>query len=136
MKKAILCIDDERIVLESLKGQLRKNFGSEYQYEFAESADEGFEIIEELVAHGTQILIIVSDWLMPDVKGDEFLIAVHKRFPQIVKVLLSGQAAEKAIKNAQENANLHRFIYKPWEEEELVETIRSGLAINYTSLYE
>ncbi len=127
MKKAILCIDDERMVLESLKGQLRKNFGSTYQYEFAESAEEGFEIIEELVVGGTQILIIVSDWLMPDLKGDEFLIAVHQKHPQIVKVLLSGQAADEAITNAQEKANLHRFISKPWEEKDLVEAIRSGL---------
>ncbi len=127
MKKAILCIDDERIVLESLRGQLRKHFGNGYQYEFAESAEEGYEIIEELVTEGTQILIIVSDWLMPDVKGDDFLIAVHQRFPQIVKVLLSGQAAENAIKNAQENANLYRFLHKPWEEDELVETIKSSL---------
>lgn len=127
MKKAILCIDDERIVLESLKGQLRKNFGSTYQYEFAESAEEGFEVIEELVKDGTQILIIVSDWLMPDLKGDDFLIAVHQKHPQIVKVLLSGQAADDAIKNAQEKANLHSFISKPWEEKELVEAIRTGL---------
>jgi CheY-like chemotaxis protein len=127
MKKAILCIDDERIVLESLKGQLRKNFGSTYQYEFAESAEEGFEIIEELVANGTQILIIVSDWLMPNLKGDDFLIAVHQKHPQIVKVLLSGQAEDEAIKHAQEKAALHRFISKPWEEKDLVEAIRSGL---------
>jgi response regulator RpfG family c-di-GMP phosphodiesterase len=128
MKKAILCLDDERIVLESLKGQLRKNFGSEYHYEFAESAEEGYEIIEELVGNGTQILIIVSDWLMPYVKGDEFLIEVHQRYPQIVKVLLSGQVADDAIQNAQEKANLHSFIFKPWEEEELVSVIKSGLA--------
>lgn len=127
MKKAILCIDDERIVLESLKGQLRKNFGSTYQYEFAESAEEGFEIINELAGEGTQILIIVSDWLMPDIKGDEFLIAVHQKYPQIVKVLLSGQAADEAIKNAQEHANLYSFLSKPWDEKELVETIKIGL---------
>lgn len=127
MKKAILCIDDERIVLESLKGQLRKNFGSEYRYEFAESAEEGFEIIDELAHEGTNLLIIVSDWLMPDIKGDEFLIEVHQKYPKIVKVLLSGQAADDAIKNAQEKAGLYGFLSKPWEEKELVETIRSGL---------
>lgn len=127
MKKAILCIDDERMVLESLKGQLRKNFGSEYQYEFAESAEEGFEIIDELVGNGTQLLIIVSDWLMPNIKGDEFLIEVHKKFPRIVKVLLSGQVADEAISNAQEHANLHSFLPKPWDESELVSIIRTGL---------
>lgn len=127
MKKAILCIDDERMVLESLKSQLRKHFGTNYHYEFAESAEEGHEIIEELAEDGTQLLIIVSDWLMPDIKGDEFLIEVHVRFPDIVKVMLSGQAAEEAIQNAQKHANLFRFLNKPWEETELIETIRAGL---------
>ena len=42
-------------------------------------------------------IIIVSDWLMPGMKGDEFLIQVHQKFPHIVKVLLTGQADSEAI---------------------------------------
>ena len=126
-KKAILCVDDENIILESLREQIEKRLGDEYLYETAENAEEGMEVIEELVEDGTEVLIIVSDWLMPGTKGDEFLIEVHKKFPGIVKVMLTGQAQEEAIKNAKDNANLHACIYKPWNEDELINIIHSGL---------
>lgn len=126
-KKAILCVDDEKIILDSLQAQLKKRFGNNYIYEFAEGPQEAFEVIEELVEEGIDILIIVSDWLMPNMKGDEFLIAVHKRFPSIVNVLLTGQVDESAIERVQKEANLHRFLKKPWQELELFEAITSGL---------
>ncbi|MDM8549685.1 response regulator [Desulfobacterales bacterium HSG2] len=126
-KKVILCVDDEKIILDSLKSQLKKRFASEYMYEVAENADEAFEVIEELAEDGLEILIIVSDWLMPGMKGDEFLIHIHKMFPAIVKVMLTGQADEEAVENVRRNADLHRCLYKPWTEEELVDTILSGL---------
>jgi CheY-like chemotaxis protein len=83
-RKAILCVDDEEIVLTSLKTQIREHFGDRYLYEVAESADEAWEVIGELNARGVRLLIIVSDWLMPGVRGDEFLIQVHKKFPSVV----------------------------------------------------
>jgi DNA-binding NtrC family response regulator len=126
-KKAILCVDDEKIILDSLKAQLKKKFGSRYVYEAAESADDAFEVIEEILEDGIEVLIIVSDWLMPGIKGDEFLILVHKKFPGIVKVMLTGQADETAIRNAKENANLYRCLSKPWKEEDLFDTIETGL---------
>jgi CheY-like chemotaxis protein len=127
-KPVILCVDDEIVVLDSLKTQLKKAFDKEYIYEVAESADEALEIIDELDEDEIDILVIVSDWLMPGIKGDEFLIQVHQRFPNIVKVLLTGQADEAAIDRAKTQANLHRCLFKPWTTEELVETIRSGLS--------
>ncbi|MDY6940882.1 MAG: response regulator [Cyanobacteriota bacterium] len=127
-KAAILCVDDEAMVLDSLKRQLRKAFENQYTYEFAECADEALEIIEELNEDDVDILVIVSDWLMPGLKGDEFLIRVHEKFPQIVKVLLSGQADEDAIERAKDRANLHACLHKPWKGEELIATIRAGLA--------
>lgn len=127
-KPVILCVDDEIVVLDSLKTQLKKAFDKEYLYEMAESADEALEIIDELDEDEIDILVIVSDWLMPGIKGDEFLIRVHQKFPNIVKVLLTGQADEAAIERAKTQANLHRCLFKPWTTEELVETIRSGLS--------
>ena len=126
-KKAILCVDDESMILDSLKEQIEKRLGDDFIYETAENAEEGLEVIEELVADETEVLIIVSDWLMPGIKGDEFLIEVHKRFPKIVNVMLTGQAQEDAIINAKENANLHACLYKPWAEDDLINTIKSGL---------
>ena len=85
------------------------------------------EIIEELNKDGIKLLIIVSDWLMPNMKGDEFLIKVHQKFPNIVKVLLTGQADSEAIERTQKHANLHRHLPKPWDEATLIEVLSSGL---------
>ena len=72
-------------------------------------------------------MVIVSDWLMPGVKGDEFLIQVHQKFPQLITVMLTGQANAEAIERAKEQANLHACLYKPWTEEELSQIITSAL---------
>jgi DNA-binding NtrC family response regulator len=125
--KAILCVDDEQIVLMSLRDQIARNFGDTYTYEIASSVEEAWEVIEEFCEEGISVLLIVSDWLMPNVKGDEFLIEVHKRFPHIITVMLTGQADEAAIERTRVEANLYACIFKPWTEEELVCTIRTSL---------
>jgi response regulator RpfG family c-di-GMP phosphodiesterase len=127
MKKAIVCVDDENIILESLGEQIKNMFGDEYIYESAENAEEGMEVIEELSDENVDVLVIVSDWLMPGKKGDEFLIDVHKKFPNIVKVMLTGQADEVAIQNAIKKGGLHAFLSKPWTATDLEKVIRTGL---------
>jgi CheY-like chemotaxis protein len=124
---AILCVDDEPVILMSLREQLSRNFGNLYTYECAESAEEAWEVIEELSEQKIQVLIIVSDWLMPGVKGDQFLIEVHRQFPGVVTVMLSGQADASAIRQSRELAGLHEFISKPWDESALVRSIKTGL---------
>jgi DNA-binding NtrC family response regulator len=124
---AMLCVDDEIIILESLKEQLQRHFGEQYLYEFAEDVEEAWTVIDELYSEGIQLLVIVSDWLMPGVKGDEFLIAVHKRYPEIRAILLTGQAEEIAIARARNQANLFAYLRKPWTETELVGIIETAL---------
>lgn len=125
---AILCVDDEAEILQCLKEQLKRCFGQRYIYEVAQSAEEALLIIDELHDDAIKILIIVSDWLMPGVRGDEFLTQVHHRFPQIVTVMLTGQADEAAIERARQEANLYACISKPWTETELTQVISSALA--------
>jgi CheY-like chemotaxis protein len=127
-KPLILCVDDEIVILDSIKGQLKEEFGETYLYDVAESAEEALELIDELQEEHIDILVIVSDWLMPGMKGDEFLIQVHNKFPKIIKIMLTGQADNEAVERAKTLANLHRCLYKPWDRQELVETIKSGLA--------
>ncbi len=126
INQVILCVDDEKIVLDSLLRQLEMKFGAAFIYESAENADEALEIIEELQDEGKMILILVTDWLMPGIKGDEFLIKVHEKYPKIVKIMLTGHAEQEAVENAKKFANLHRLIHKPWSESELFEAIESG----------
>ena len=108
-KSVILCVDDEVLVLNSLEIELRKAFGNDYGYEFAESGDEALEIIDEIEEDGHQVILIVSDWLMPRMKGDEFLKLVHVNHPNLVKILLTGQASEEAIEDAKQQVNLYAF---------------------------
>lgn len=126
-KKAILCVDDEKVILDSLKSQIKRHFGNSFKCEIALSANEAMEVIDELIADNVEILIIVSDWLMPGIKGDEFLINIHKKFPRIVKLMITGQADSAAIDNARNNANLYACINKPWEEKELFKILESAL---------
>jgi len=127
-KSAILCVDDEVGVLESLEIELQQAFNGKYLCEFAESAVEALEIIEELCEAEVKILVIVSDWLMPGMKGDELLIKIHQKYPHIVTVMLTGQADKEAIERTKTQANLHAFIEKPWQNQELIEAMKSGLA--------
>jgi response regulator RpfG family c-di-GMP phosphodiesterase len=127
-KSAIICVDDEVTVLESLEIELQKAFKNQYLYEFAESADEALEVIEELVEDSVKIVVLVSDWLMPGMKGDELLILIHQRFPEVNTILLTGQADREAVERAINEANIHAYLTKPWNSKELIETIRSGLS--------
>ena len=127
-KKAIVCVDDESIILDSLGEQIEHIFGNQFIYEYAENAEEGLEVLEELTNDGVNVMVIVSDWLMPGKKGDAFLIEVHKRFPDIVKVMLTGHADESAIENARQNANLFACIQKPWTAKQLENIITKGIS--------
>lgn len=124
---AILCVDDEVEILRCLKEQLKRSFGQRYVYEVAQSAEEALMVIDELHADEIKILIIVSDWLMPGIRGDDFLIQVHRRFPEIITVMLTGQADESAIERARQAANLYACLAKPWTEAELKQVICNAL---------
>ena len=126
-ESAIICVDDEVVILDSLKKQLKREFSDRFIYEVAENAEEAWELIEELNADNINIIAIVSDWLMPGTKGDEFLIQINQRFPKIIKIMLTGQADETAIERAKKQANLHACLYKPWTEQELTQIITTAI---------
>lgn len=122
-KPYILCVDDDKTILMSLKAQIRHHYGTKYNVELAESAEEGWEVIQELTEEGEHIYLVISDWLMPKVKGEQFLIELHKKYPNIVKIILTGQADDEAIINAKKSASLACCLAKPWSKQELFEVI-------------
>ena len=123
MGKAILCVDDEKMIIVSLVNQLREHFGDKYMYETAMSAEEALSVIDELVDFGYNVILIISDWLMQGMNGDEFLIEVHKKYPSTINIMLTGQANPEAITNARENAALNAYIAKPWDRKFLMNKI-------------
>jgi len=85
-KNVILCVDDEKMILDSLKTQLKEHYGNSFSYETAENVNEALEVIDELMEEEVKIVIIVSDWLMPVLKVTNFLLRYIKNFPVLLKL--------------------------------------------------
>lgn len=126
-RKAIICIDDESIILNSLAEQLEKHFGNGYTYEIAESAEEAIELIDDLEDDDIDISIIVCDWLMPGMKGDEFLLEIDLKYPKVVKILLTGQADEALVYNLKQETDRFAIVHKPWAKDELIKAIEARM---------
>ena len=109
-ERAILCVDDEPIILISLKQELKKKFGNRFNYETAMNADEAMEVVDELAGSGISVILILSDWLMPGIKGDEFLIRVHQKYPKIQSILITGHADEKAMERVKKEAGTYTVL--------------------------
>jgi signal transduction histidine kinase len=126
-KGTIICVDDEKMVLTSLRDQLSQQIAKHYEVELAESAEEALEIIQELEENGIEIPLVITDQIMPGMKGDELLIELHKHRPKTLKILLTGQASAEQVGNAVNKANLYRYISKPWEATDLILTVKEAL---------
>ncbi|MBD2179759.1 response regulator [Planktothrix sp. FACHB-1355] len=126
-KGAIICIDDERVVLVSLRDQLNNHLLSEFDIELAENGEEALEILAELQADDIEIPLIICDQIMPGIKGDELLIKIHSLYPKTLKIMLTGQASTEAVGNALNHANLYRYIGKPWDETDLCLTVTEAI---------
>lgn len=115
----ILLVDDEKTVLDSLGEQLRRLYPEGVECEAAESAEEAWDVLGALDDEGVRILVVVSDWLMPGQRGDEFLARVRTRYPRVGRIMLTGQADPAALDRAREEAAAHRILFKPWRPEQL-----------------
>lgn len=127
MKFAILCVDDEEIILNALDALLNEHFGEYCLIELAQSGEDGLEIIREFMTEGVEMVVVISDWLMPGMKGDEFLIEVKKLCPGMEQIMLSGHADESAVENARKHKALDEFVHKPWDASKLLKLISNGL---------
>ncbi len=123
----IICVDDERVVLNGLQSQLGREFGNNFPIELAESGEEALDLVNALIESGKNIPIIISDELMPGIKGHELLIQIHKISPATYKILLTGQSNLDAIAQAVNLANLYRYMSKPWESQDLIMTVKEGI---------
>lgn len=126
-RTVILLVDDEKSVLDSLREQLRNLYQRRFAYETAENADEAWEVIGELIDDGATVVVVVSDWLMPGLRGDAFLERVRSSWPHIGRVLLTGQAPADVIARAEGQQLVERVLQKPWSIDELQVAIESAV---------
>lgn len=124
-QRAILCVDDEMMIISTLKTTLKREFGESFIYEHALNAEDALDTIDDLIRKKIEILIIISDWLMPGMKGDEFLIKVFEKYPTIPAVMLTGLIDEESEEKIKQYPNMLKVIHKPWSAKELLTVVRS-----------
>lgn len=116
----VLIVDDEEMVLSSLSSFLTL----ETTYEVV-TFTRAREAIEYIKAHDVDL--VVSDFLMPEIDGLEFLRQVREMRPDVPRVILTGYAdKENAIKAINE-VGLYQYIEKPWNNDDLRLIIRNGI---------
>lgn len=123
----ILCVDDDRTVLNALRDLLSRAMGKSVLIEVVCCGTEALEFQQEVQSDGQEIALVISDYIMPRMNGDELLVQLHKLSPRTVKVMLTGQSDMAGVKRAINEAALYRFLEKPFNNADLVLTARSAL---------
>ncbi len=116
----ILCVDDEQNVLRSLT---RLFLDDPYEILTAPSGAEGLLILDQCGS----VPVVISDYRMPGMNGVEFLSEVRKRWPDTVRIVLSGYADTGAIVSAINEGQIYRFVPKPWNDDEVRVTVTNAL---------
>ncbi|MBC3874073.1 response regulator [Undibacterium flavidum] len=122
----ILCVDDDTTVLVALRTLLTHVFGASHLVEIAESGAEALEILEDLEHQGQHLSVVISDFIMPGMRGDELLIELHQRSPKSITIMLTGQSDFEGVKKAINQANLYRFLEKPFHHDDIILTVKSA----------
>lgn len=124
----ILCIDDQREVLNSLVEDLAP-LEEHLEIEATENVDEAWEVIEDIDAAGNYLAVVISDHIMPGTTGVDFLISLRKdpRFTSAKKVLLTGLATHQDTIEAINKAELDKYIEKPWNKDDLIRIVKTLL---------
>ncbi|MEP4891540.1 MAG: HD domain-containing phosphohydrolase [Aliiglaciecola sp.] len=115
----VLCVDDEVNILKSLKRLLYKQ---NYQLLLAESGAKALEIMAQ-----NKIDLILSDMKMPGMSGAELLQKVAESEPDCHRILLTGYSDMESTIDAVNKGKIHRYLQKPWNNEEIIKTIDEGL---------
>lgn len=119
MKKKVLLVDDEAMVLAGLKRQLRNQF-------CIETALSGEEALKKIAENGPYA-VVVSDFMMPGMNGIEFLCRVKKTHPDTTRMMLTGTADMPTAIKAVNEGSIFQFHPKPCPAETLSKAIESGI---------
>jgi DNA-binding NtrC family response regulator len=123
MRHGIVCVDDEALLAACMRQDIMSRYGGSYVCESALNAEEALGVIDELEREEVGIDLVISDWLMPGIKGDEFLARVRERYPDAALILVSGQVDDAAVERLRASLGLFGYIEKPWRSRRLYSEI-------------
>jgi len=115
----LLLVDDEPGILSSLRRLLRPEG---YTIHVAESGQAGLELLER-----EPVDLVISDMRMPEMDGARFLEQVRGRWPNVIRILLTGYADIESTINAINKGEIYRYISKPWNDNDLILLVRDAL---------
>lgn len=115
----VLCVDDEINILKSIKRLLYKQ---KYQLLLAESGAKALEIMQQNDVH-----VIISDMRMPVMSGAQLLEKIAVSSPNTYRILLTGYSDIESTIDAINKGKIHRYLQKPWNNEEIINAIEEGL---------
>lgn len=115
----LLFVDDEPNILKSLKRLFR---GGEYNVLLAENGEAGLDILSN-----NPVDLIISDMRMPQMDGAEFLARAAERWPDTIRILLTGYADMESTINAVNKGKIYSYCSKPWEDNELKILVNNAL---------
>ena len=123
-KGKIVVVDDERIVTSAFNTLLRVEGFSDAH--FFNNPKEALEFLKE-----NQPDLVISDFLMPEMNGLEFLTEVKNLYPEVSRILLTGYADKENAIRAINEVGLYRYIEKPWNNDDLIINIKNGIERSY-----
>lgn len=116
---SILIVDDEENVRHALRRALRR---TPYQLVFADGPAMALELLKK-----EPVDIVISDHLMPETTGLEFLKLVRDRCPHAIRIMLTGHASMETAIEAINQGEIYRFLTKPWDDTELKITLHLAI---------
>ncbi|MFN5628187.1 MAG: response regulator [Bacteroidota bacterium] len=120
IKPLVLYVDDEDNNLNAFRAGYRRDF----EIYTASSALEGLKILEQ-----HEIPVLITDQRMPEVLGTELLAEAVQKFPDQMRILLTGFSDIDALKDAVNRGQIYKYMQKPWNHDELKETINMAAQI-------
>lgn len=125
-RRLVLCVDDNPEVLQALRRQLRAGVG-EARIEVAPDATRALERLAALQPAPGESVVIVSDWLMPGMRGEELIHAITARWGPLRVVVLSGHIDPEARARLAALPVVAEIFPKPWAADALLALVRSLL---------
>ncbi len=119
VKYQVLCVDDEQNILRAIKRAL---FSLDVDLTLVDSGEKALDVMKEKTIH-----VVISDMKMPGMTGAELLEQVAAHYPDTFRVVLTGFADIDATIKAVNQGRIHRYLQKPWDNQELINTIEEGL---------
>ncbi|MDQ6735999.1 MAG: response regulator [Nitrospirota bacterium] len=115
----ILCVDDEPGIVRAIRRILK---AEPVNVLIAASGPEGLEILRK-----QPVSLILTDYRMPEMNGIEFLEQAAPLCPDAFRMILTGYAEAHVLVEAVNRGQIYKILYKPFQEEDIKLTVRSGL---------